>query len=35
MGKILINSGGGGKYSDELTALLSDVIKDKTAVTND
>lgn len=35
MGKILINSGGGGQYSDELTALLSDVIKDKTAVTND
>ena len=35
MGKILINSGGGGIQSDEVTALLSDVVKNKTALTSD
>lgn len=35
MGKILINSGGGGIQSDEVTALLSDVVKGKTALTSD
>ena len=35
MGKILINSGGGGIQSDEVTALLSDIVKDKTALTSD
>lgn len=35
MGKILINSGGGGNLSDDTTALLSDIVKDKTALTSD